>query len=45
MKDCCIFGKSTKNSRIESWWRQLRIGQAQFWIVSFPSYSNTYKLI
>ena len=32
-RDCCIYGKSTNNSRIESWWGQLCKGRAQFWRV------------
>jgi hypothetical protein len=31
---CHIYGPSTRNVRIESWWRQLRQGASDRWIVS-----------
>jgi hypothetical protein len=32
--DCWVYGKSTKNQRIEGWWSQLVKGRTGFWIVS-----------
>lgn len=34
--DCWVYGKSTKNQRIESWWSQFAKGRSWFWIVSSP---------
>jgi hypothetical protein len=34
LNECYYFGKSTKNVRIESWWRQLIMRQTKPWIVS-----------
>jgi hypothetical protein len=32
--DCWVYGKSTKNQRIESWWSQMAKGRSRYWIVS-----------
>ncbi|KAG6171952.1 hypothetical protein E4U51_008021 [Claviceps purpurea] len=32
---CHLYGESTRNIRIESWWRQLRKGCTDFWISYF----------
>jgi hypothetical protein len=39
LQHCYYFGKSTKNIRIESWWRQLCRGQLQPWLVRSPMLS------
>ncbi|POR31425.1 Uncharacterized protein TPAR_08364 [Tolypocladium paradoxum] len=31
LRDCWVFGKSTKNEKIESWWLRLSKGRSRFW--------------
>ena len=37
-RDCWIYGKSTQNIKIESWWGRLCEGRALFWRVSTVFY-------
>ncbi|KAK4119873.1 hypothetical protein N657DRAFT_242859 [Parathielavia appendiculata] len=34
--DCWVYGKSTKNQRIEAWWSQFARGRSTYWVVSLP---------
>jgi hypothetical protein len=36
IQSCHMYGPSTRNVRIESWWRSLRGGASDRWIVSWP---------
>ena len=40
IKSCHMYGPSTRNVRIESWWRQLRTGASDRWIVSKSLYKR-----
>lgn len=37
-QDCYIYGTSTNNERIESWWGRLSRGMLQIWRVSYPCF-------
>lgn len=43
--DCWIYGKSTHNEKIESWWLRLSKGRAKFWRVSKRITFRKYILI
>jgi transposase InsO family protein len=49
IKDCFIYGTSTDNQRIESWWSQLQKSKLYFWRVRLNSYEvyyiNYYRII
>jgi hypothetical protein len=48
LRDCYIFGTSTRNIRIESWWRQLQEKQLSPWVVgnlSSLSYTTTNMIV
>jgi hypothetical protein len=40
LREFYLYGTSTANVRIESWWGQLRRGQTGVWIVWKPSLKN-----
>lgn len=42
---CHMYGPSTRNVRIESWWRSLRGGASDRWIVSWPIAYDIYTNI
>ena len=43
LREFYVYGTSTKNIRIESWWGQLRRGQTGNWQVRYFSFSNVRR--
>lgn len=44
-RDCWVYGKSTHNEKIESWWHRLSQGRSGFWRVRMTAYGYIYTML